>query len=144
MYNEININQREFNQLYYKVSPMCAITSSVDGIITFDAKSRSQNFSTSNHNLEIKMPIMERKQNTEIQYNTNNNLSATIQLCQEDVFSLKDENIYSNEDESYFPFYRKMECNYHEPKQEISGKWPFYNLNALDHAYHLTSILKPK
>lgn len=150
MYDEINLNQREFNQFYYK--PTCTITSSFDGngFISYDVKPRSQTFPSTKHNLQFNTPVI-RKQNTEkrngIKYK-NNKSSGTVQLCHENVLSsqsvVEDDNNYSNEDEGYFQFYRKVDCDYHEPKQETSGKWPFNKIKTVDQAYHLTSIGNPK
>lgn len=139
MYDDINFNQREFNQLYYKQT--CKIRSSFDGngFVSYETKERSRTFPSNNHNLQLKNPII-RQQNigkrNVIKYK-NNKLAEAVHLCNADTSSSQS----VVEDESYFPFHRQMDCDYHEAKQETSGNWP---LNTVNHGYNLTSIRNPK
>ncbi|CAO1306026.1 unnamed protein product [Diamesa hyperborea] len=139
-YDNIKLNQ----QRYY--IPTCTITTSVDrnGFISYDVKPKSRNIPTNHHNLQFKTavtrkPIIEKRVMIKSEDNT-----APVHLLHNNVLPAQSvEDLCSNEDENHFTFHRKMYCDYHEPKQEASGEWPYNKMNRMHHPYNLTSIRNP-
>lgn len=141
-YDVIKMNQ----QRYY--IPTCTITTSVgrNGFISYDVKPKSRNIPTTHHNLQFKTavtrkPIIEKRIMIKSEDNT-----APAHLPHDNVLPSQSvvEDLCSNDDENHFTFRRKMYCDYHEPKQEASGEWPYNKMNRMNHPYNLTSIRHPK